>query len=158
MLAVILLARAVTLNEHTPDLDLVPILGKGFLGLADDEEPLYGSALRMAWDDVAQALDNCPRTRCQLVRYLLQHSNEDRFVTVLTGIPGGSFLPHGNFLHWMEHWDELTAINPELARYAVRFPSPEDARDKAQADAARHAHPTLADATASWSGALRSDQ
>ncbi|WP_328674917.1 hypothetical protein [Streptomyces sp. NBC_00343] len=150
-LAVTLLARAVTYNEHTPAPDLVPLIGAGLLGLAENQDLLYSSALQSDLGELAAALDECPRTRRLLALYLLQHnSSEDHFVTALSGIPGGSFLPYDDLLYWMEHWDQLTEINLHLARHAIRFAPPEDSQAKARADAARHAHPTLAEATAFW--------
>jgi hypothetical protein len=150
-LAVALLARAVTSNEYTPAPDLVPLVGESLLGLAENQDLLYSSTLQSDLSELAAALDECPRTRRLLALYLLRHnSGEEHFVTALSGIPGGSFLPYDDLLYWMEHWNELTAINPDLARHAIRFAPPGDPQAKARADAARHAHPTLAEATASW--------
>ncbi|MFK0127137.1 hypothetical protein ACIQSP_27985 [Streptomyces nigra] len=157
-LALAVLARAVTLNEDTPALDLVPFIGEGLLGLADDEDRLHSSLLQIPLEDLAQALDSCPQTRRLLARHILQHAEDDPFYTVLAGIPGGSFLPGADLLYWMEHWYQLTAINPARAHQAVRFAPPEDPETKARADAARRAHPTLAEATAFWETYQRDQQ
>ncbi|MFI9616791.1 NACHT domain-containing protein [Streptomyces sp. NPDC052023] len=157
-LALAVLARAVTLNEDTPALDLVPVIGEGLLGLADDEERLHSSVLQTALEELAQALDSCPRTRRLLARHLLQHAEDNAFYSVLAGIPGGSFLPGADLLYWMEHWEQLTAINPARARQAVRFAPPEDPETRARADAARRTHPTLAEATAFWETYRRDQQ
>ncbi|SOE19085.1 hypothetical protein [Streptomyces sp. OK228] len=155
-LALAVLARAVTLNEHTPALDLVPLIGEGLLGLAGHEDLLHSSALQTALEDLAEALD-CPRTRRLLARYLLQHADDDPFYILLASLPGGSFLSSTDLLYWMEHWDQLTAINPARAHSAVRFAPPEDPETKTRAEAARRAHPTLATATAFWD-TYRGDQ
>ncbi|MFJ2722723.1 hypothetical protein [Streptomyces sp. NPDC087437] len=149
-LALAVLTRAVTLNEDTPALNLVPLIGEGLLGLAGHEDLLHSSALQTALEELAQALDHCPHTRRLLARHLLQHGDDDPFYLLLAAIPGGSFLPSTDLLYWMEHWDQLTAISPDRARHAVRFAPPEDPETMARADVARRAHPTLAAATDFW--------
>ncbi|MFJ2967540.1 hypothetical protein ACIPIC_35275 [Streptomyces collinus] len=149
-LALAVLTRAVTLNEDTPALNLVPLIREGLLGLVGHEDLLHSSALQTALDELAQALDGCPHTRRLLARHLLQHGGDDPFYLLLSAIPGGSFLPSTDLLYWMEHWDELTAISADRARQAVRFEPPEDPESTARADIARRAHPTLAAATDFW--------
>ncbi|MEU1259295.1 hypothetical protein ABZ445_39020 [Streptomyces chartreusis] len=149
-LALAVLARAVTLNEDTLALNLVPFIGEGLLGLAAHEDLLYSSDLQTDWENLAQRLDGCPQTRRLTARHLLQHGDDEAFHLLLATIPGGSFLPYADLLYWMEHWDQLIALSPARARYAVRFAPPEESETKTRAEAARRAHPTLAAATASW--------
>ncbi|SHH33319.1 hypothetical protein [Streptomyces sp. 3214.6] len=149
-LALAVLTRAVTLNEDTPALDLVDLISEGLLGLAGHEDLLHSSALQTALEDLAQALDGCPHTRRLLARRLLQHGDDDPFYLLLAAIPGGSFLPSTDLLYWMEHWDQLTPLDPDRAQQAVRFVPPEEPETTARAEAARRAHPTLAAATAFW--------
>ncbi|MFF7566673.1 hypothetical protein ACFZB4_42810 [Streptomyces pseudovenezuelae] len=149
-LALAVLARAITLNEDTPALSLVPLIGEGLLSLAGHEDLLHSSTLQTALEDLAQALDGRPHTRRLLAHYLLQHGNDDPFYLLLATLPGGSFLPSTDMLYWMEHWGQLTAISPNRARQAVRCEPPEDPLSTARAEAARGAHPTLAAATDYW--------
>lgn len=149
-LALAVLTRAVTLNEDTPALDLVPLIGEGLLGLAGHEDLLHSHTLHTALDDLARVLDGCARTRRLLACHLLQHGNDDLFYLLLAAIPGGSFLPSTDLLYWMEHWDQLTAISPDRAQHAVRFAPPEDPETSARAEALRRAHPRLAAATDFW--------
>ncbi|MFF9396996.1 NACHT domain-containing protein [Streptomyces griseoluteus] len=149
-LALAVLTRAVTLNEDTPALTLVPLIGEGLLGLARHEDLLHSSALQTALEELAQALAGCPYTRRLLARHLLQHGDDDPFYVLLSAIPGGSFLPSTDLLYWMEHWDQLTAISADRARRAVRFEPPQDPESEALAYVARRAHPTLAAATDFW--------
>lgn len=147
-LAIILLARAVTLNEDTPTTGLVPLVGEGILHLTGhDEDFLYDAPMQTALEDLSHALQACPRTRREIARHLFRHSTEEQFSIAVSAIPQGALLSY-DVLYWMENWDELTRISPHLAPYAVRFAPPRDARDKIRAEAARQAHPTLAAATA----------
>ncbi|MGY3206341.1 hypothetical protein [Streptomyces sp. TE5632] len=157
-LALAVLARAVSLNEDTPALDLVPRIGEGLLGLAGHEDLLHSPALQTALEELAQALDGCPHTRRLLARHLLQHGDDEPFHLLLATIPGGSFLPYADLLYWMERWEQLTSLNPDRARQAVRFVPPEDTQTKARAETARRAHPTLAAATAFWDTYRRNQQ
>ncbi|WP_432176675.1 hypothetical protein [Streptomyces sp. Tue6028] len=149
-LALAVLARAVTLNEDAPVLDLVPLISEGLIGLAGHEDLLYSSSLQIDLEELGQRLDGCPHTRRLLARHLLRRSDDEAFHLLLATIPGGSFLPYADLLHWMEHWDQLVSLNPERARHAVRFAPPEEPETKTCAEAARRAHPTLAAATAFW--------
>ncbi|MFJ7297795.1 hypothetical protein [Streptomyces collinus] len=148
-LAVSLLARAVTLNEDTPTAGLVPLVSKAILHLVDnDENLLYDDPMQTALEDLADALGECPRTRREVTLHTLQHSDEDQLYTALSVIPHDAILPAADALHWMEHWDQLTTANADLASHAVRFAPPTNADAKTRGEAARQAHPTLAAATA----------
>ncbi|GAA2158214.1 hypothetical protein GCM10009760_61040 [Kitasatospora kazusensis] len=150
-LAIAVLARAVALGDQTPQADdLLATIGDALLGLAVDEDLLHSTDIRASLEDLGTALDAGLRTRRQLALYLFEHSSKEQFLTLLSGLPHGSFLPQADAPYWMENWDLLSVFDQDLARQAFRFPPPDEPTALAQAQAARAAHPALCEITAFW--------
>ncbi|MFE3106876.1 hypothetical protein ACFXKJ_40380 [Kitasatospora indigofera] len=150
-LALAILARAVTLANQQQDNDeLVAAVAQAMMGLALDHNLLYSNEIRAARDDLAAALDDADSVRRRLAHYLMTHQKRMHFLTLLAGIPGGSFLPQSDLVYWAENWHKLESVDPQISAAAIRFLRPENPDILARCEAARAEHPTLREATAFW--------
>ncbi|MEV8100295.1 hypothetical protein [Kitasatospora sp. NPDC085879] len=150
-LAVAILARAISLAGRAPSNDeLVGAVAEAMMGLARGPELLYSHEIRAPREDLGTALAANDRIRRSLAHYLMIHQEGKYFLTLLTGLSGGSLLAQVDLVYWAEHWDQLESVDPQLSGVVFRFPRPEDPEILARCEAARAAYPSLRETTAFW--------
>ncbi|GAA2752942.1 hypothetical protein [Kitasatospora cinereorecta] len=150
VLAVAILARAVTLADQTDEPDaLLACVASAMQALAGNHDLLFNGRLNTQVEGLERALADEPNVRRRLALHLLERCSEDELLSLLTELHGG-ILPQADSLYWMENWDRLSAVDIALSRQAVRFSPPEEPETQARAQDARAAHPTLRDVTDFW--------
>ncbi|MFD9124517.1 hypothetical protein [Kitasatospora sp. NPDC059571] len=150
-LAVAVLARAVTLADQVPsDDDLVAIVAEAMMALVLDSDLFFNSAMRSPYQELGAALSDSEDTRRRLAYHLMTQQDSEHFITLLSGLMGGSLLQADDLVYWAENWELLDSVSPHLRRLAVGFPRPGDPEILARCEAARAAYPSLREATAFW--------
>ncbi|MGW0868945.1 hypothetical protein ACWD3Z_00475 [Streptomyces sp. NPDC002740] len=153
VLAVSLIAHGITLagTEGLPGLPTPEaVIGQALLAAGAHTDILYGLEGHSAREDLSNALRDHHALRRAITLYLLTHATQHQFFSAVSAGGLGCLPTYEDGLYWMNHWEQIADLSPDMSRRIVAISPPADAAQRARAEAARAAFPALRQATSSW--------